>query len=190
MYDSWLLPHVLGVPLTITGSESESEIITKFGKSLKSLILTTLQNHPQHGVYLESCHHHTFISKWATYYNTIAASSSTSNQNKSDITIPKGLYKWYHDQRVLSHHNINFNYYFQEENYPCDDCCNIIKFENNEANIYSNINHNDKSNNVEVLHINQNNDNNNNSMNFNLLVVVILSVVILIVFISKRVKVF
>ena len=49
-YDSWQTGNVAG------GADPTTE--NAFGKNLTSLVLKTFLNQPQHGIFLDSCHHH------------------------------------------------------------------------------------------------------------------------------------
>ncbi len=114
LYDSWVIPHVLGVPLASRNglNEIDNQAINEFGSFIKQTLFESLPPHATHGLYLESCYHHTFASSNWKYYNSIV------DENK--VTVPMAIYHWYEvkkrNQRLI---------YSQNQIYPCENCCGL-----------------------------------------------------------------
>lgn len=88
---SWQTAHILG--------STDASWINAFGKNLTARITKNLLSQPQHGVFLDSCHHH--CGEWG------------------DITIDgdnqaTAFQKFYEGTKKI---------FIQGQVYPCDSCC-------------------------------------------------------------------
>jgi hypothetical protein len=97
-YDSWQSGNVIGGPNTVNENE--------FGKNLTTLVESMLlrKDAPQHGIWLDSCHHH--CGAWN--------GPVIDNTNSSFA-----LQAWYNKGKELK----NNGFYNQNKAYPCDACC-------------------------------------------------------------------
>lgn len=98
-YDSWQTDNVMGTE----GNINTTEIA--FGKNLTSLVISQLLTQPQHGIFLDSCHHH--CGNWG------------GSRIDGDV-IGTALQKWY---TVGSDELPNKGFYNQNKPFPCASCC-------------------------------------------------------------------
>jgi hypothetical protein len=100
-----MITHILGVPLA---REDDSVAVNKFSQMLKDSLFHSLPSSSPHGIYFDSCHHHTFASfMGGSFYLEI----SDSNH----VTIPEALTEWYEKKSSVLH--------IQEAVFPCSHCC-------------------------------------------------------------------
>jgi hypothetical protein len=113
-----MLTHVLGVPLHDEHENDhgkESLAISQFSQMVKDSLFHSLPSSSSspHGIYLDSCHHHTFASSLgSSFYSHI----SDSNH----VTIPEAFTRWY-QQQGQQHHTSALH--IQEGSFPCSHCC-------------------------------------------------------------------
>ena len=101
-YDSWQTGNVIG---GADAGKSAAETQNTFGKNLTSLVLADLLSAPQHGIFLDSCHHH--CGAW-------------DGPEIDGTLIGSALFEWYtKGSPALPNHGL-FN---QHQPYPCDACC-------------------------------------------------------------------
>jgi hypothetical protein len=105
LYDSWMITHVLGVPL----QEDDTLAITQFGQMVKDSLFNSIPLPSPHGIYLDSCHHHTFAS-------SIGSSVYPHISDSKHVTIPQALMNWYQQMNSSALH-------IQEGSFPCSHCC-------------------------------------------------------------------
>lgn len=104
-----MITHILGVPL---GQEDDTMAVNKFGRMVKDSLVHSLPSSSPHGIYFDSCHHHTFASSTgASFYLQI----SDSNH----VTIPEAFMTWYQ--------TISSTVHIQEAVFPCSHCCGAQK---------------------------------------------------------------
>ena len=101
-YDSWQSGNVMG-GFDPGGNVNTTE--NAFGKNLTALVVSQLLSQPQHGIFLDSCHHH------------------CGNWDGSMIDgelIGTALQKWYN---MGSQKLPNKGFYNQNKPFPCAECC-------------------------------------------------------------------
>jgi len=91
-YDSWQTSNDLG--------SSDAALINTYGQNLSTLVAVNLLSQKQHGIFLDSCHHH--CGEWG--------SITISGDNQA-----AALSKWYTGGGQKS--------WIQGKAYPCDACC-------------------------------------------------------------------
>lgn len=92
-YDSWQTANDLG--------SKDAGLINQYGANLTALVHQNLLNQPQHGIFLDSCHHH--CGGWGQYH-------------QGNFTQPTAMQMWYNSagtQRA----------WIQGQPYPCESCC-------------------------------------------------------------------
>lgn len=98
VYDSWQTGNVLEV-------DAAPPTVNQFGKNVTNLVKKLLLSQPQHGIFLDSCHHH--CGAW--------------NGPKIDGTNSSfALKDWYErGSQTLA----NKGFFNQNKPFPCDACC-------------------------------------------------------------------
>lgn len=96
-YDSWQTGNVAG------GGDNVTE--NAFGTNLTALVRALLLNQPQHGIFLDSCHHH--CGAWnGPIINSMGSGAA--------------LNAWY---TKGSAGLANKGFFNQNQQFPCDACC-------------------------------------------------------------------
>lgn len=93
-YDSWQTGNVMG-----KGDENE------FGKNLTALVRSQLLAQPQHGIFLDSCHHHCGAWNGPVIVNMNSSFALQEWYNKGSEALP------------------NHGFFNQAQAYPCKACC-------------------------------------------------------------------
>jgi hypothetical protein len=97
-YDAWQTGNVLE-------GGADAPTTNEFGKNVTGLVKSLLLSQPQHGIFLDSCHHH--CGAW---------NGPTIDNMKSSVA----LQEWY-TKGAQSLPNKGF--FNQNKAYPCDSCC-------------------------------------------------------------------
>merc|ERR1712232_929699 len=97
VYDSWQTGNVMG------GGDAATQ--NEFGKNLTSLVKSLLLSQPQHGIFLDSCHHH--CGAW-------------NGPVIDGVGSGMALWEWYMSgSQKLG----NKGFFNQNKAYPCTACC-------------------------------------------------------------------
>jgi len=96
-YDAWQTGNVMGA--------GDAATQNAFGVNLTSIVKAQLLSQPQHGIFLDSCHHH--CGNW---------DSSLIDGDLSGVA----LNKWYTQGSVALP---NKGFYNQDKPFPCNSCC-------------------------------------------------------------------
>ena len=97
-YDSWQTGNVMG-------STSDPAVQNAFGKNLTALVESNLLNQPQHGVFLDSCHHHCGNWDGSMIDSVLSGAALEAWYTKGSAALP------------------NKGFYNQNKPFPCDACC-------------------------------------------------------------------
>jgi len=92
-YDSWQTSQDL--------DSGDAKLINEWGKNLTTLINSNFLKNPDHGIFLDSCHHH--CGEWG------------SIRIDGDVQAT-AFQKWYNDHKTK-------RVWSQNKAYPCDSCC-------------------------------------------------------------------
>jgi hypothetical protein len=96
-YDSWQTGNVMG--------GGDADVQNEFGRNLTGLVKELLLAQPQHGIFLDSCHHH--CGNWGDSLIDGVLSGPALNTwyNQGSANLP------------------NKGFYNQDKPFPCNDCC-------------------------------------------------------------------
>ena len=101
-YDAWQTGNVMGKP---DAGSTAAATQNAFGVNLTALVKSDLLSQPQHGIFLDSCHHH------------CGAWDGPEIEGK---LIGAALQEWY---TMGSQKLPNKGFYNQAKPFPCDACC-------------------------------------------------------------------
>lgn len=96
-YDAWQTGNVMG------GGDPATQ--NEFGKNCTALVVSNLLNQPQHGVFLDSCHHHCGNWDSSMIDGVLSGAALQTWYTKGAAALP------------------NKGFYNQNKPFPCDACC-------------------------------------------------------------------
>mmetsp|Transcript_50940 Transcript_50940/g.101299 ORF Transcript_50940/g.101299 Transcript_50940/m.101299 type:complete len:278 (-) Transcript_50940:174-1007(-) len=101
-YDAWQTGNVMGKPDPGTDATTTQN---RFGKNLTALVVTDLLAQPQHGIFLDSCHHHCGAWDGPEIEGTLIGAALKAWYTKGSAALP------------------NKGFFNQDKAFPCDACC-------------------------------------------------------------------